>query len=313
MELGELTQQDATSILERYALGKLVGLTRLPFHAHNAPYYRLETTSGRYFLKRYRRFTEHVDRGLDLIAFLRRKGYPAIEVVMSRDGAPHVTHQGSEVSLFEYLELPEEDWDLPPRRARALGDGLGALHAFANGLPLPETLLGHDEFTRRLGAISDESWMPAGMRRTLATVRELFPSLTVPADQPRGACHVEFGLEHVRFAGDQVLRVIDWDIVGADFLFRDLGTTLSDAVHAEGIDFPALAAIVAGYDARRALTVWERAHLYEAACYGACKYLIWELDPDWLARHDLQSQSLTKVDVLTALGKRGFSARLAAV
>lgn len=309
MEAGELTNDDARAILARYSVGNLMGLTRLPFESYNAPYYRVETTTGRYFLKRYRIFTENVDRGLDLIVFLRRRGYPAIEVLLSRDGSPHVAYGGAEVALFEYAELPTVDWVLPPSRARALGEGLGALHALAHGFPLPDVVLGHDELLRRLRAIPLAPWMSDAARETLDFVASAFPSLTVPADQPRGTCHVDFELDHVRFAGDTILRVIDWDLVGADYLFYDLGTTMSEAVHADGVDFPSLAAIVAGYQERRALTDWERAHLYEATIYGTCKYLIWECIPQQLETFELSADSFQKVDALRALGQREFDAR----
>src|SRR5262249_52508639 len=130
-EAGELTGDDVRSILAHYSVGELVDLVRLPFDSYNAPSYRVETTTGWYFLKRFKSFTANVDRGLDLVAFLRRQGYPAIEVLLNRDGSPHVTHNDAEVALFEYIELPGADWALPPTRARALGEGLGALHVLA--------------------------------------------------------------------------------------------------------------------------------------------------------------------------------------
>jgi homoserine kinase type II len=297
------------SILAHYSVGELVGLTRLPFDGYNAPHYRVETTTGRYFLKWYKNFTENVDRGLDLIAFLRRQGYPAIAVVLSRDGSPHVRSGGTEAALFEYAELPGTDWALRPTGARALGEGLGALHTLAYDFPLPDVFLGHDELLRRLRAIPLAPWMPAAARETLAFVADVFPSLTVPADQPRGVCHVDFELDHVRFAGDTILLVSDWDLVGADYLFYDLGTTMSEAVHADGVDFPGLAAIVDGYQQRRALTEWERTHLYEATSYGTCKYLIWECIPQRSEALELSVDSFKKVDALRALGKREFDAR----
>ncbi len=303
-----LSGDEVRAILAQYALGELVGFTVLPLDAYNAPYYRVKTTSGHYFLKRYKAFTEHVDRGLDLIALLRRRSYPAIEVMLSRSGAPHVGHRGAEVALFEYLELPEGDWALPPRRAFTLGEALGRLHALAQGFLLPDAFLSHGELLRRLRSIPAARWHTAEMRETLAYVANAFPALGVPADQPRGACHVEFGLEHVRFAGDAVLRVIDWDLVGADHLLYDLGTTLSEGVHTAGVDFAAVAAIVRGYDAQRPLTEWERAHLYEAACFGACKYLIWEHDSQWAETHGVSPDSFKKVDTLRALGKAAFDA-----
>jgi Ser/Thr protein kinase RdoA (MazF antagonist) len=299
---------DVRAILAHYAVGEPVALARLPFASFNAPAYRLETTTGRYFLKRYRAFTENADRGLDLIVSLRSRGYPAIAVMRSRAGSPHVAHGGAEVALFEYVELPAPDWDLPLPRARALGEGLGTFHALARDFPLPEVSLGHAELLRRLRAIPRRPALSDRARETLAFVADTFPSLVVPVDQPRGACHVDFELDHVRFAGDAILRVIDWDLAGADHLFYDLGTTMSEAVRADGVDFAGLAALVAGYETRRELTEWERTHLYEAMCYGACKYLIWEYRPPDSEPDD----TFRKVEALRALGKRGFDERFEA-
>jgi Ser/Thr protein kinase RdoA (MazF antagonist) len=278
--------------------------------AHNAPYYRLETTAGRYFVKRFKRFTPNADRGLDLAVFLHRRGYPAVEVMLTVDAAPHVTHHGAAVALFEYLELPVST-ALGVGRATALGAALGALHALAADFPppLPETFLGHAEFAGRLAAVDPPAWMPAAVRDLIAAAQRAFPALAARPDQPRGACHHEFGLEHTRFRGDAVAKVIDWDLVGDDYLFHDLGTTMTEAVGDDGIDFPALGALLRGYDQRRPLTVWERAHLYEALRYGACKYLTWSLEDEVPAGPAIPGWALggigTAAAVLT-LGKTGF-------
>jgi Ser/Thr protein kinase RdoA (MazF antagonist) len=306
----ELGPTDAEAILEHYRLGRLVALTRLPVNAHNAPYYRLETAAGRYFLKRYKRFTPNADRGLDLAVFLRRRGYPAVEVVLTVDEAPHVTHRGAAVALFEYLELPVST-ALGPRRAAALGAALGALHAVAADFPppLPETFLGHAEFGRRLAAVRPPAWMPAAVRDLIAAAQGAFPTLAARPDQPRGACHHEFGLEHTRFRGDEVAKVIDWDLIGDDYLVHDLGTTMTEAVGAAGIDFPALGALLRGYDQHRPLTAWERAHLYEALSYGACKYLTWSLEDEVLAGPAIPDWALGGIGtaaVVLNLGKAGF-------
>jgi Ser/Thr protein kinase RdoA (MazF antagonist) len=172
--------------------------------------------------------------------------------------------------------------------------------------------LGHDELLRRLRGIPPVPGMSDAARETLAFVADTFPSLIVPADQPRGACHVDFELDHVRFVGETIVRVIDWDLVGADYLFYDLGTTMSEAVHADGVDFPSLVALIDGYQARRTLTDWERAHLYEGTAYGACKYFIWEYHVPGLKTDELSNDCFKKVDALRVLGKREFDKRLAA-
>jgi Ser/Thr protein kinase RdoA (MazF antagonist) len=123
---------------------------------------------------------------------------------------------------------------------------------------------------------------------------------------------VDFELDHVRFAGETIVRVIDWDLAGADYFFYDLGTTMSEAVHADGVDILSLAALVDGYQARRALTDWERAHLYEGTVYGTCKYFIWEYDLRELKTNELSNDCFKKVDALRVLGKREFDERLAA-
>jgi hypothetical protein len=97
-DTGELGAGDAEAILAHYPLGRLRAITRLPVRAHNAPYYRVETDSGRYFLKRYRRFTPNADRGLDLAAFLHQRGYPAVEVMLTARCEPHVSHAGAAVA-----------------------------------------------------------------------------------------------------------------------------------------------------------------------------------------------------------------------
>jgi Ser/Thr protein kinase RdoA (MazF antagonist) len=305
----ELTNDEIRSILGCYAVGDLTGIASLPLDSYNMPAYRVETTTGRHFLKRYKCFTVNVDGGLDLIVFLRRRGYPAIEVLLSREGSPHVAHGGAEVALFEYVELPDVDWALPPSRAHALGEALGAFHALAQDFPLPEVTLGHDELLRRLRAVQLMPGTSDAARETLTFVADTFPSLTVPAGQPRGACHVDFELDHVRFSGDTIIRVIDWDLVGADYLWSDLATTMSETVHADGVDFSSLVALVAGYQTRRALTDWERTHLYEATTYGTCKYLIWEYRPQRSDADELADDSFKKVDALRAMGKQEFDAR----
>ncbi|HEU5316584.1 MAG TPA: phosphotransferase [Chloroflexota bacterium] len=305
-----LSPDDAREILTHFDLGQLVSLDELTIQAHNAPYYRLTTTRGRFFLKRFLTFLPTTDRGLELILFLRDRGYPAIQVHRSTHGGPRVRHGDHEIALFEYLDL-SDDRSVTRRRAAALGDALGRLHTIARDFPLPPTLVTHHYFTRRFEALPALEWMPAEAQDTLAWVTHTFAGLDAPPDAPRGVCHVEFVMEHAAFFGDQLHRIFDWDLVGVGPLFHDLGTTLSQAVSPTHVDFGCLAAALRSYEAHRPLSPWEREHVCEATCFGISKFLIWSMGRTMAGPSDLPHRGFAKVAVLRALGKAGFDAALA--
>jgi len=257
-----MLQKDIDAIVEQCEVGRLLSWEELPLRHHNAPYYALRTECGRYFLKRYEHFTPNVDAGLDLITYLAGQGYPTVRVILNRGRMPHMGHDDTEVALFEFIDLPRTT--APARaHAAAIGDALGWLHATSAPFPIADTFLGHAEFYRRFQALPDLSWAPSAAREALSFMADLFPHLAASVragDAPIRICHQEFYLEHLRFDGARLAKVIDWDLVGLDHAFHDLGTTMGEWVSDE-MDFASLGALLDAYEARRPLTEWERGHL----------------------------------------------------
>jgi len=119
---------------------------------------------------------------------------------------------------------------------------------------------------------------PKRMQKNFEYIKNNIRNLKVPSSLPKSICHREFIPPHVMFENQKLIRVIDWDRINRDYMFYDLGITMTSAIQRGKLNFNLLARIIEGYDEERKLTAWERNHLFEAIQFGAFKFAIWALE-----------------------------------
>lgn len=311
----KLKKQNIIQILFKYNLGELKSFKPIVRRLSVLnPSLIIKTTKGKYFLKVYikqfKRFRYHILKGLDLLAFLEKKKYPSIRVISAKNKRPYVTYKGTTFAIFEFMSLKEKKIS-NVEQAYELGKYLGKLHKLAKTFPLSKTGQGYNSFNREL---SKNFYLtknaPKKYIKILDYVKNYYPKLKVPVSQPKSLCHVEFTSQHVKFKGNKLVKVIDWDEVSKDHMFYDLGTTMAECFTKNSINFKLLSAIIKGYGSQRKLTKWEKEHLFEAILFGICKFVIWGLDKEEIKKSGWDKIGLQSVKVLMDMGKDKFNERL---
>jgi Ser/Thr protein kinase RdoA (MazF antagonist) len=242
----DLDQAALRAIAARYDVGPLLRGERLDVRGHNGGFYRIETPAAHYFLKAYRYFDANADRGLDLLLFLQARGYPVARVVATRAGALHFRRKGIVLALFEYVDIPEASSPLAPEQVYAMGAVLARLHTLARDVPMPGGGVDEHWMCRRAAELRVSVAGSAAADRALCFLIGMVPALALPPGQLLTTCHQEFLRQHVRFRGNELAAVFDWDQAGRDYAFRDLSCAMTETARGGETDFAHLAALLRG-------------------------------------------------------------------
>lgn len=273
-----LNRKELAEILHYYDLGDLKESKSLPRRRGSQRIYVVSTSNQKYLLKEYKTFDYSRRKSLLLLNFLSRYNYPSTRVFNSKSGFPYILYKKRYFSIFEFLYFPKRS-KMTAKKAYEVGKYLGLLHSIAADFPIKRKNRGYDHFRKMLlTSYYKKKYAPNKVKSVITYIKNNIDSIKAPSNSPKSVCHVEFVRKHLLFKGQKLYRVIDWDFVGRDTMFYDLGTTTTIAFSDnKKFNFNFLANLIKGYDKQRKLTKWEKDHVYEAVLYGAFKYAIWDI------------------------------------
>jgi len=281
-----LGKTDIENILKLYNLGYFKSSRqKIRYTEGLQPIYIIKTSEGKFLLKQYFKFDYFRRNGLSLIRFLLRRKYPCIKVFNSKKAKPYVKYKGITFAVFEFVE-PEHRWNLSKNTAYEMGKYLGRLHTLARNFPIRKiTDYNYDSFldTLRKNYYKTRN-APERFRKIFKYINNNFEKLRVPSNLPKSICHEEFFPPHVRFRGQKLVKVIDWDEVNRNYMFYDLGTCTVSAFYSLNLNFELLANIIKAYNNERKLTTWEKDHIFKAVQFGTSKFSIWSLEGEKTGR-----------------------------
>ncbi|MBD3363511.1 phosphotransferase [Candidatus Dojkabacteria bacterium] len=267
------------NVLTKYGIGELISAKQTQRESPNLQRcYFLDTTKGKYFLKRYNTFSYSKRKGLDLIKFLYENDYPCIKVILSNQSQPYVVHEGFVYALFEAITIPDI-WNISENEAFDMGKQLGRLHILAKDMQIRKSPVDYFELLNIFNDFKKNiPTIPGEHRNKLEYIEQVYPYLALPDDLPQSICHGEFTPEHIFFSEENIVKIIDWDLVGYDYMFYDLATALIGCFQDGVLKFNILSQILKGYESSRKLTDWEQNHIFEGVQFGVIKFAIWYLD-----------------------------------
>jgi homoserine kinase type II len=269
-----LSNDQLAGVLRRYALPPPDRALPEPKGSVNTNYH-LWSGGRRWFLRLNEgKNVEDVAFEVEVLRFLAREGFPAVPLVLARDGAPQVEVAGRPAMLFAFVEGEElERTDVTPERCRRIGVELGRLHVLA-----PRFHVTRANPYRR-GRVSE--WVaelePDGGGDPLVAPclpmlrQELELSVKLPA-VPCGLVHGDLFLDNVLWVGERISALLDWEMSCVDAFAYDLAVMVNAWCYGERFE-PSLArAIVAGYREHAILDGATVDALYAHARYVALRY-----------------------------------------
>jgi homoserine kinase type II len=253
----------------------------------NSNYY-LQTEKGAYILTLYEMRVEAADLPfyLGLMEHLAGAGIRCPTPVRARNGAVTGILNGRHAAILTFLDGVSLRRPTPE-------------HCQQAGLHLAELHKGGADFTgRRKNALGPEGWrkladdcaadadsvadgLGALIEEELAALKAAWP-----AQLPQGIIHADLFPDNVLFVNDRVSGIIDFYFACNDALAYDLAVTLNAwCFEPDGaFNVTKARALIAGYQAKRALQTDEKAAL-PLLCRGAAiRFLLTRLY-DWINRN----------------------------
>ncbi len=256
----------------------------------------------------------------EVLRFLAAARFPVPRLHLADDGRPFARVAGKQAMLFSYA--PGEEIARAaagPERCRRVGEQLGRLHELAGAFPAdrpnpyaPPRVRGWIEALRPDGGGDPE------VRAALPVLEEELVAAEALPGAPRGLVHGDLFVENVRWVGDRVSHVLDWEMSCVDAFAWDLGVALNAWCWADGRHDAARArALLDGYRARRrlepetagALHAWTRFAALRFAASRIHGFRLAGIGPERLTWKDWRGYR-DRLLALRALGERGFRERL---
>lgn len=316
----QLDTAAAAELAAHFGLGAVHAMAGIEAGTVNSNY-RLDTEGGRVFVRiNEGKAPTDVRFEAELVAHLGARGVRTPAPLCARDGAPWATLPVGLVTVFPWVAAqPACARALTDAQAHAAGGLLAAIHDGQRGFTGQRAdRYALPALAARLAALPALSGDAARARDVIAARFAIASAGDVArAALPAGVIHQDLFVDNV-LEGDGAPWAIDFEqAVRGPFVY-DLAVALCAWSYDDTFAWSRAAALVAGYQVRRALMPDERAALHGEALRAAARFCLTrltdvELDPRVSAAQKQRKsfrRYLARHDALAALDAAGFAARV---
>jgi len=270
-----LELEDASSITRAHGLGETRAIVPIAAGSVNSNYF-LDGDFGRVFLRIYEeQEREGVEYEWALLQHLAERGIPLPRILPGPEPGT-LAVEGKPVALFE-LAGGEEYCQkrITPPRAAAVGEALARVHLAGRDFPLrKESRFGRPELRQRL-RLAESAGRPE-LRETLSELHRLLDAIeAAPApDLPQGVIHGDLFRDNVKYEGDAIRALLDWESASDGTLLYDLIVTMHAFTFGDDFDFELIRALFDAYDRTRPLEAREWSAIRDVAVEAAIRFTI---------------------------------------
>lgn len=267
-----LTPVDAERVADAFGLGRCAAVDAITAGCMNSNY-RLDTERGRYVVRLYER------QGMDEIEAewaLLDHFVAAGARVPRRCAGPALRVGGRPVGVFEWVEGGERGADaIDAAGLVRLGAIVGELHAIGDGIAFdrvdhysPAALGARVDAIERVDA-PELAEAAEVARATLAELRAGWP-----AGLRVGVMHGDLFPINVRWRGDEVAAVLDWEFAARAPLMFDVMVGVLAWCWRDGVDWDRARSWVEGYAARAPIGAADRAGARTVGLWVALRFTL---------------------------------------
>lgn len=230
-----LTTSHIERLLTFYDLGKLQRVTQA-YHGNVNETAFIQTSRGHFVVRRnQQRLNDATHRYRhNLINRLNERGFPAPMLIPTRDGATLLRLDGRLYEVQAYIDGKDYDPDRPQQLV-SIGTTLAAYHAAVQGFALPpdqaqpryssRSIMALTERLIECDVMGDLSASLAWYDARAAQLRAALPSASY-VRLPHCVIHGDMHSGNLRFVGDRVVALLDYDQVAWDARIVDLADAL---------------------------------------------------------------------------------------
>jgi homoserine kinase type II len=250
----ELPLDDAQRLAKAHGLGRVHRVIPIPAGSVNSNYF-LDTDQGRRFARIYEEQEEDgVAYEWSLLDHLRGGSLP-VPVRVAGPAPGELRVGGKPTAVFELVGGQEScQQAVSPARAAAVGSMLARCHVAAADFGWRrEGRFGLVDVRRRLDAIEPGARddLAAAVARLRSVVDET--AAAWPPALPTGVIHGDLFRDNVRWDGDDIVALIDWESASDGPFVFDLMVCVLAWCYGDGLDLPLAAAMAGGYGRVRPL------------------------------------------------------------
>jgi len=256
----KLSQKECNEIAADYGLPRVTGVREVADGSVDTRY-MVETAKGRFIFKIDEVKSEiEVKRELDLLLFLRKHGFPCSVPLADRRGRHYREWHNKSLSVYRFIDGHVVDPDeLTPGQLENVGRVLADLHiickAYKKGI---DNRFG---FERAAEVYMDaRGRLPHYFKRIIRTLDEELEYLNhyLEGKLPKGIIHGELLHESIRFKGEKVVAVLDFEAASRGKFIFDLANAVNILCFESGrYVLKKFEALIAGYEGLRTLSLAE--------------------------------------------------------
>jgi len=256
----KVSKRELNEIAADYGLPKVTGAREVPEGSVNT-HYLLETGKGKFLLKIDEVKSEmEVKRELDLLVFLRKHGFPCPVPLADRRGRHYREWGGKSLSVYRYIDGrfidPE---DLTSAQLENVGRVLADLHiigkAYKKGI---DNRFGFDRVAEIY--FDARGRLPHYFKRIIRTLDEEVDYLNhyLEGKLPKGIIHGDLFADNLKFRGEKVVAVLDFEASCRGKFIFDLATAVNALCFESGkYSLKRFESLISGYEALRTLSLAE--------------------------------------------------------
>jgi homoserine kinase type II len=256
----ELRKTFLEELADDYNFGRLGGASEIPEGSVNSNYL-IETTKGKFLLRVDEVKSEsEVRREIDLLAFLRKHGFPCPHPMQDRTGRYYRDYEGKCVSLYKYNEgrVPIVA-RLRPSQLETIGRALGELHVIGKGYK--KGIDNRFSFERIADLyLTVRNRLPNYFRKITRTLEDEIEYLTryLEGKLPKGIIHGDLFADNLLFRGEKLTAVLDFEAACRGKFIFDIATAVNALCFVDGgYSLDRFRYLLHGYESVRTLSLAE--------------------------------------------------------
>lgn len=274
----ELSLTDAQRMATSHGLGHVIAIVPIAAGSVNSNFF-LDCAEGRYFARIYEeQGVEGVQYEWSLLDHLHGAGLPVPRRIPGP--APgELSVAGKPTAVFELVHGSEScQAGVSVARARAVGKALGLAHRAAGDFPWRRQgrfTLG--DVRQRLEVARQAALADPRYRELLEVERRLTSVLdevesSWPEALPKGVIHGDLFRDNVRWEGERIVALIDWESASDGLYVYDVMVTVLAWCYGDVFEWELARALLRGYQSARPLIPAELTGLRTAALAATVRF-----------------------------------------
>jgi homoserine kinase type II len=256
----KISKKEFTELASEYGLPRLTG-ARILVEESSQRQYLLETVKGKFVTKFELAKSEmELKRELDLMLFLRKHGFPCFAPLTDRRGRHYREAEGAFIVICRHIDgRYVSPGNLSAGQLENVGRVLADLHLI--GKAYKKGVDNRFAFERIADVYLDaRGRLPHYFKRIIRTFDEEVEYLKHYLENklPKGIIHGDLFPEKMRFKGDKVVAVLDFESASRGKFIFDLANAVNFLCFDDGrYSLKRFEALIAGYEGLRTLSLAE--------------------------------------------------------